>query len=205
MDRALGVDVSHWKPITDAAAIYAAGYRFVGVKISEGDGNTDPTALANLAALRTQPFVGVVPYHLLRPGDTAAQARRFLSILAEAGPLAPNEALAADQERTSQVGVDDLTAFFSILPLDRHRWLYTSNGVWVGMGNPDWAGADSVDVWLPRYGAQEPLVPDPWRARGKGYVAWQDSQDAIVPGIAGPCDENRWRGNEADLETYFGG
>lgn len=205
MDRALGCDVSHFHPITDAAALYAAGYRFVGLKISEGAGNTDPTALANLAALRTQPFPGVVPYHLFRPGDAAAQARRFLSILAEAGPLAPNEALALDTERTSQAAVSDLDAFFGVLPLDRHRWLYTSNGVWVGMGNPDWDGAASVDVWLPRYGVQEPLVPDPWRARGKSFVAWQDSQGAVVPGVAGPCDENLWRGPEADLEAYFGG
>lgn len=204
MDRALGCDVSHWHRVTDAAAIYAAGYRFVGLKISEGDGNTDQTAMENLAALRAQPFVGVIPYHVFRRGDGAAQGRRFLSILAEAGPLRPNEIPCLDTERTGGANTAGLTGFYSVMPMDRKWWLYTSNAVWWAMGNPDWDLASRVDLWLPRYGAEEPLVPDPWRARGKSFVAWQDSQGAVVPGVAGPCDENLWRGPEADLEAYFG-
>jgi GH25 family lysozyme M1 (1,4-beta-N-acetylmuramidase) len=40
-----------------------------------------------------------------------------------------------------------------------------------------------------------PFIPPPWR-RG-GYVFWQYTDRAHCPGINGPCDMSRFRGDPA--------
>lgn len=199
MPNARGADVSHWHPIRDAGALCRA-VPFVGIKVSEGGGNTDPTVAANLAAVRAQPFELVVLYHLARPGAADGQAERFLGLV---GDLRPNERLALDTERTSMVDTDYLSLFFDTLPLDRRHLLYTSAGVWKGMGDPEWTRCNEVDLWLPRYGNQEPQVPGPWWQAAKSWTIWQDSQQGVVPGIDGPCDTNQFHGGLDDLRAWM--
>jgi len=201
MQRALGFDVNHYHPVLDWDAI-PAEYRFIGMKASEGVGNVDRTLAQHRDGVRARPerFDLVVYYHLARPGDGAAQATRFLQLL---GQLQPNERLALDTERSSAVDVGFLRDFLGQLPRDRRPLLYTSNGVWVGMGNPSYPDAGDVDLWLPRYGdAAEPMVPDPWHNIGKTWTFWQHSQAATVAGVDGGCDENVFNGTADQLRTY---
>jgi lysozyme len=201
MDRARGLDVSHWNPVTSWDAI-PPEYRFIGIKASEGTANTDPTLARHRDEVRLLQgrFDLVIYYHLARPGDGAAQAARFLGLL---GQLQPNEHLALDTERTSTVDAAFISAFFDGMPRDRRPILYTSNGVWIGMRNPAFPQARDIDLWLPRYGtASEPVVPDPWQQIGKSWTFWQDSQSGAVPGVSGPCDVNVFNGPEDALRVY---
>jgi lysozyme len=199
MNRALGADVSHWTGQVNFSKL-ATAVSFVGIKASEGTANVDQAFATNLAAARAQPFELVIAYHVARPGDGAAQAARFAQLV---GDLRPNERLALDTERSSAVGVDFLQAFFGELPRDRRPILYTSNGVWTGMGNPAFVEAADVDLWLPRYGAHaEPQVPDPWFNIGRSWTFWQDSQTGAVPGVTVACDTNVFNGTIDQLRAY---
>lgn len=202
MERALGLDVSHWKPVRDWKQIPSA-YRFIGIKASEGATNVDPTFAKHRDGLRGLPsgtFDLAIFYHLARPGDGTTQAARLLSLV---GQLRPNERLALDTERTSAVDAAFISAFFGALPADRRPILYTSNGVWVGMRNPSFMDAARVDLWLPRYGsAAEPMVPDPWHQIGKTWTFWQRSDSAAIPGVDGAWDESVFNGDQNALRTY---
>lgn len=182
--NAWGPDVSHWRPVASWSDLVASGASFFAAKATEGEGNTDPTFAAHQGGARAQPFALCVWYHLARQGDPQVQAERFLSAV---GPLADNERLALDTERSSFVDARWIGAFLDCLPTDRRPILYTSNAVWQGMGNPPFPRASGVDLWLPRYGsAAEPVIPAPWNA----WSIWQHSQSTEVPGIQGPCDTN---------------
>jgi lysozyme len=195
-DRAIGVDLSHWHPATDWGAILASGISFVGAKATEGIGNTDPKFVAHRDSARSQAITLAVYYHLARAGDPVAEAKRFLEVV---GPMQPNERLALDTERTSAVDIGWIGLFFKALPQDRRHLLYTSAGVWTAIGNPPFAAAAGIDLWLPRYGTtQEPVVPNPWKA----WTIWQNAQDATVPGVDGPCDTNVFNGDIAALRAY---
>lgn len=203
MDRALGIDVSHWHPVKSWDRIPET-YRFIGIKVSEGSGNVDPTFAAHRDAVRAlgDRFDLVIYYHVARPGSGPEQAARFAGLI---GDLAPNERQALDTERTSAVGVDYLQDFLDALARDRRKMLYTSNGVWLGpfMNNPVFPMAKDVDLWLPRYGsASEPVVPDPWAQIGKTWTIWQTSETGNVPGIDGTCDINSFNGGPDSLRTY---
>lgn len=195
---ARGADCSHWHPIIDASALRQT-VDFVGIKVSEGTANVDPTFSANLSLARAAGFDLVILYHLARPGDGAAQASRLLSLV---GNLRDNERIAVDTERTSNVGLPFLRAFFGELPRDRSPILYTSAAVWAAMSNPAFPEAAGIDLWLPRYGNHEPLPPDPWFQIGHGWTFWQTSEAADIPGIDGPCDSDVFRGTPDDLRAY---
>lgn len=203
MDRALGFDVSHWRPVADWSKI-PASYRFVGIKASEGGSNVDPMLPHHRDAVRALTpgtFDLVIYYHVARPGDGAAQGRRLAALVDD---LRPNERLALDTERTSAVNVRYMLDFLGALPADRRPLLYTSNGVWLGpfMNNAPFPMAADVDLWLPRYGsAAEPVVPDPWHSIGKSWTLWQTSETGQVPGV-GECDLNVFNGTADQLRVY---
>ena len=196
MNNALGLDVNHYHAVQDWSAVINAGYSFIGIKVSEGTYNTDPTYLQHRDGARANPFALVVYYHIARQGDPIAEANRFVKLV---GELNANERLSLDTERSSAVSIRWVDSFYAQLPTDRRNLLYTSNAVWVGMGNPTWARATNVDLWLPRYGSStEPVIPLPWR----DYKIWQNSESGIVPGVDGPCDTNIWNGTVDDLHNY---
>lgn len=71
-----GYDVSHWQ----GSGIPGGSYTFLGIKVTEGTGYTDPTYSSHRSKARAK---GVVPifYHFARPeqGSAAAQAKRLVS------------------------------------------------------------------------------------------------------------------------------
>lgn len=200
MDRARGIDVNHFHPITDANAVIDSGISYVGIKATQGAVFTDPTLYANRAAVRSQPFALVFYYHFASNGDPVAQAERFMDTV---GVLRSNERLCLDLEdaKTGKPTVDLAWAakFFATLLTDRRHMLYTSQRIWVQLGNPTtWGPAASLDLMVPRYGPDEPRVPAPWPA----WAFWQNSEDAIVPGVNGPCDASFFAGDVDALKAY---
>lgn len=71
-----GFDVSHWQ----GSGIPSGSYTFLGIKVTEGSGYTDPTAASHRAKARAK---GVVPifYHFARPEQSSAvsQAKRLIA------------------------------------------------------------------------------------------------------------------------------
>lgn len=207
VNRARGCDVNHYHPLVNASVMYDAGYSFVGMKATQGLTYVDPTFTSNRAAARSQPFDLLVHYHFCAPGDPIAQAEHFMDVV---GSLRGNERLAFDLEddKTGKPAVDIVwtTAFVTRLLggvcTDRRLINYTSRRVWLQLGNPQWDLASETDLWLPRYGPDEPEIPSPWKALGRTWSFWQNSEDAVVPGVAGPCDASLFNGDVAALRAY---
>jgi lysozyme len=205
MDRARGIDVSHYHPITDANAVIASGVRFVGIKATQGITFVDPKLSAHRMAVRQQPFDLVIYYHFAAPGDAVKQADHFLDVL---GELRGNERVCLDLEddKTGRPAVDLAWAdtFYSKLLAgactDRRPLIYTSRRVWLQLGNPAWDLASEIDLWAPRYGPDEPELPVPWKLYG--WKFWQYSEEGVVPGIQGPCDLSVFSGDRAALQVY---
>lgn len=203
---AQGIDVSHWQRVTDWGAVQSAGNSFVGIKATDGLQGTDPTLREHREGFRQQPFVLGIYYHFARSGSAVKQAERFLDAV---GRLRDHERLALDFEvpvtQRKEDAIEWLDDFLDPLAKaypDRRPIIYTSRRVWRQVGNPAWERAKDVDLWVPRYSENEPELPDPWV--GKGWVFWQFSESAEVPGIEGPCDANVFCGDALELHRYAG-
>lgn len=200
MDRARGIDVSHYQDVTSWGDIYDGGISYVGVKATQGKTFVDPKLSEYRAGVRSMPFVAAFYYHFASAGDPVGQANRFVDTV---GELRANERLCLDLEddKTGKptVDLDWAETFFNTLPADRRSLLYTSQRIWLQLGNPTaWGPAAKVDLIVPRYGPDEPRVPGPWPA----WMFWQDSEDGTVPGIAGKCDTSVFNGDVDALKVY---
>jgi lysozyme len=202
-DRARGVDVSHYRPVLDWDALFGGGVSFVGIKATQGQTFVDPTFTGHRAGARAQPFELVFYYHFAAPGDAAGQAGRFLDTI---GELRGNERLCLDLEddKTGNPAVTLAWAetFYAALPTDRRHMLYTSNRIWLQLGNPEWPRAASLSLMDPRYGSNEPEVPRPWKDAGLTWDFWQFSQDFVATGIAEPCDASYFNGDLDALRAF---
>ena len=200
MDRAKGIDVSHYQNVTSWGDIYDAGISYVGVKATQGNTFTDSKLSAYRAGVRSMPFVAAFYYHFAAAGDATAQAGRFMDTV---GELRSNERLCLDLEddKTGKptVDLDWAAEFFDALPADRRSLLYTSQRIWLQLGNPTvWAPSEKVDLIVPRYGPDEPRVPGPWPT----WMFWQDSEEGVVLGISGKCDTSVFSGDVDALKAY---
>lgn len=208
MDRAKGIDVSRWDPVTDWAAVKGAGISFVGMKATEGNSITDPKLTAMRDGFRANDFALGIYFHFARSGDPVKQANRFLASI---GALKPNERLALDFEVMLTTETNGelpwIQKFIEVLKEaypDRDPILYTSDRIWRMIGNPAWL-VGNVDLWVPRYNAamQEPTVPKPWT--GWKFWQWTDGGQTgpkfSCPGV-GPCDASYFNGDEPTLIEY---
>jgi GH25 family lysozyme M1 (1,4-beta-N-acetylmuramidase) len=208
--RALGVDVSHWKPVKNWSELYNSGVRFFGAKATEGNKYVDPTLRTHRDESRRQPFLLSIFYHFARSGDPRAQANRLQDAV---GDLRPNERLCLDLEVSPtddpKDALDWVDKFFETLMggacSDRRPLIYTSKRIWRMIGDPAWDLASEVDLWSPRYNAQmiEPIPALPWAAAGWSFWQWSDGETppVVTPGI-GRCDVNYFKGDEAALAEY---
>jgi lysozyme len=209
MNRATGIDVSHWKPVLDWKQLKNSGVSFVGVKATEGLSYVDTSLKLNQAAVRSNGFVLGHYYHFARSGDPSQQAQK---LVIATGPLKPNERLALDFEVMVTPKPEDgfgwIQAFFAALKRlvpDRRHLLYTAEHIWRSIGDPEWPDAVDVDLWIKRYSLLEPILPRPWVKIGWTMWQWTDGNDPSysTPGV-GPCDASYFNGDVMALTAYAG-
>jgi GH25 family lysozyme M1 (1,4-beta-N-acetylmuramidase) len=208
-DRAKGIDVNGWHPVTDFSLLASSDVRFVGVKTTEGLHSADRMLTRHRDGLRHLDLDLIVYYHFARSGSAADQAYRLMSAV---GDLRANERLCLDLEVSlgDSVNVEQwLNEFFSVIGgkyPEKKQFVYTSKRVWDMLGGKDWRG-HNTELWAPRYNNAdlEPRIPSPWEA----WKIWQwtDGGDHgpsySCPGV-GACDANYWNGSNADLKKWMG-
>lgn len=169
-NRAKGVDVSVWKPVKSWTALADGEVTFIGMKATEGNTFVDKTLGAHVKGFRQSQLALGIYYHFSRPGSAQKQAERLVGQL---GTLQPNERFALDLEGAGPTEDPDdaikwVDEFFKTVHglTKRYPMLYTSARIWRMMGDPVWALAPRVSLWLPRWasGAHEPKIPPPWAA-----------------------------------------
>ena len=222
LNRASGIDVSHWKPILDFRALKSSDVSFVGVKATEGHSYVDPAFEAHRKGIRQNGFSLGIYYHFARSGNPIAQAEWFAKT---AGKLEENERVCLDLEvvpvlddvasssKNPCAGINWVTRFYDVLferyP-DRRPLIYTSKRIWrmlapEGSEVDSWKYAPRVDLWTPRYNDHgiAPNLPTPWAKAGWTIWQWSDGDfpPKITPGV-GRCDVNWFRSDKLALENY---
>lgn len=196
-----GPDVSHHQGAVDWAQVRSAGHAFAWCKATEGTGFVDSRFARNWPAIRAAGLVRGA-YHFLRTeSDPRAQARHFLDVV---GDL--EGSMACLDVETAGVGTNptgaQARAFvdeFRARTGGRLIVVYTGRWYWQGViGNP--AGVDLGPLWHSAYSASPGATYGGWTA----FTFWQHTSTGSCPGIAGPCDLNRFYGTTADLAALTG-
>ncbi|OLF11124.1 hypothetical protein BLA60_14110 [Actinophytocola xinjiangensis] len=211
-----GIDVArHQHPggaAIDWGQVAGAGYRFVGIKASEGDYYTNPHHAgdqtgASGAGLYT------FSYHFAIPNVTggAAQADFLLdraNYRQDGRTLPP----ALDVEANPYVDDDGTDHCYGLTPAQMVTWIrdfvdqvkrrtgtdaiiYTAASWWRDCTGGSAAFA-SHPLWVASY-APTPTMPAGW----PDYTLWQYTATGTVPGIDANTDLNYVRGGEATLDA----
>lgn len=179
-DKERGCDVSKWQGHFDWAVRKKAGMQFGFCKATDvyhGELFVDQQFQSNWTQLKLNGLIRGA-YHFMHPSiDPDKQAQFFVKTL---GPLGPGDIIALDWETTdgepSQTdslhamtwltSVEQLTGKMPII----YTGPYFANALKLG------AGFAKYPLWVAHYGAQCPLIPQPWG----GPTFWQYSNSGGV-------------------------
>lgn len=200
MNKIKIIDVSHWEPSVDYAAVAAAGYLGVIAKCTEGNGYLDASYAHHRDAAKAAglPFGS---YHFMRyNAGGVEQAQWYLKnatgtglFIADVEWADKKVSLGADGE---QIVFDFHEEIFRAT--GKRAWNYTSPGFWVALSNPN--NFAQNPLWGAQYGTHLDL-PKPWTAA----TAWQytggeanDPNREDVPG-AGFIDVSWYYGSAGEF------
>jgi MYXO-CTERM domain-containing protein len=216
-----GIDVSHYQPNVDWAAVKAAGREFAFIKASEGTGYTDPSFAGHWANSKAAGLLrGAYHFHRV-DSDPIAQADHFLSVV---GALGPGDMIMLDVEDAAHGGtpssitanvqacIDHIAQKAGKLPV-----LYTGMWYWTGhMGTP--TGFSKYPMFIAAYPSAYssftsksycPTIPDDFSK----WAFWQysDGSPSVtagippMPGVGQSCDRDVFQGTLAELMAFAGG
>lgn len=203
------VDISHYDDVettgtvwTGFAKLYAAGYRGVINKVTQGRGMVDASyARRRQPALSNGLLYGA--YHYFTNEDPVEQAIHFL-----AAAKVDDQTLMALDHETRGVSLVAARKFMETVKQQtgRYPWLYSGFLVKEQLGNtidPFW---QQIKFWLSHYSAN-PKWPLCWEKP----TLWQFTGDGVgplphtVPGITiqGGCDINSFDGTDDELKAVW--
>lgn len=205
----LGIDVSHHQGDIDWDAVARSNVRFAYCKATEGVVSVDPRFAENWAALAAVPLMRGA-YHFARPGGSRigaeAQAQHFAAIVGARGArdLPPALDLETDNGLAPEAVIDWTRAFVSRAEalFERELVIYTG-ALWRHtLGDPIIPELGTRMLWTARYGDTSPVAPKTW-AR---WDFWQFTDGVrgevqMIPGVKGPVDCDRFRGDLAELQA----
>ena len=203
------VDLSHYDDVettgttwTGFQKLYAAGYRGVINKVTQGRGMVDTSyARRRQPALSNGLLYGA--YHYLTREDPVQQAQHFLT---EA--QVDTQTLMALDHETRGVSLANAQAFMETVKAQtgRYPWLYSGFLIKEQLGNtvdPFW---QQTKLWLSHY-SLTPTWPSCWIKP----TIWQFTGDGVGPGphqvpgvsIEGGCDINSFDGTDDELTAVW--
>jgi lysozyme len=194
------LDISHWDGTIDWVALQASGdVDAVLIKATEGLNWLDPEFIANLRGAERigLPF-GV--YHFCDASPPAAQAAHFLGLAMSLPVLAidaeANGSHTVTVAQTAEI-VTRVAMARGTMPL-MYINRYGPDGLGTGLPNRI---LSMCPLWLPEFG-NNPVPPLGWPQ----WTMWQYTQQGTVPGVPGDngfCDLTQFRGDAADLATFW--
>ncbi|MET0795124.1 MAG: GH25 family lysozyme [Polyangiaceae bacterium] len=195
---ARGIDISRYQSGIDFKQAQASGVSFTFVKATESIALVD-AAFATHWSLAKQ--VGLLrgAYHFFRPQqDAIAQARLFLAQLSDPGELPPTLDVEVADGVPGAAIVAGADAWVDYVTARIGRPLiYTSPAFWNALPGTT-SLALKTDLWVAHWGAPEPAEVNGWLR----WMFWQRTNQASVPGIHTPVDEDRFNGTLAQLRAF---
>lgn len=210
-----GIDCSSYQPHIDWKAVAAAGADFAIIKLTEGNGYTNPLAAKQVDGALEAGLL-VCGYHFAKPNgpnwaaDAHDEAQRMID---RAGSLfcfldvERNEPLTAQEiplwrawayafrmacgKQNRAIGWYSYSPFTAALGLEA-SWEYTL--LWLAKYPIPWRRQGDYEKW--------PDAPLPW-ARVDIFQDGGDANGANWPGVEGSCDVNRFAGTREELEELI--
>lgn len=198
-----GIDVSHYQPAVDWAAVVRTGFQYCFIKATEGVASVDRSFDRHWQDVRKAGLLRGA-YHFFRPRVSAlAQANLFLRIVKdlESGDLPPVLDLEAPddwsgipcQDRAG-LAIAWLEAVEQRLGITPLVYLSPSFACEV-LGNT--AALARYPVWVAQYTQSEaPTIPKPWNS----WTFWQHSNTRTT-GISVPVDLDWFNGSRENLKA----
>jgi lysozyme len=210
-----GFDISAAQGNVDWTAVATSGRMFTIIKATEGLGYVDPRFAANwLGARQARIPRGAYEFAHLDSAPEAC-AEHTAKTLEDAGFMDDDLPPALDVERVKQSPVGEASIEWQLrwcrrieTLLGRRPMIYTGQGYWSRIGNPDSPELGTYPLWLAAYVLEpDAYVPLPWKA--SGWTMWQESGDVAppgkpilhLPGIVGNVDSDVLKGSVDDLVT----
>jgi lysozyme len=184
------VDLSHWQDTVDFEQLCMSGVAGVILKATEGTGYTDPTYRKRydqaVAAGMT-----ANSYHFFKAGNPIAQMDHYIAVVE---PVI-GERMVIDYEDPACTLYELKEAAQYLESLGFQVTIYGANGF---LGAQLAGKADPVlanyDLWVASYTtASEPTMTD-LKGTWPEWALWQYTDKAIVEGVVGNVDGNRFNG-----------
>lgn len=207
MNRARGIDVSHWQGEVDWGAVRADNVSFAFIKATERDNFVDSRFSANWSGARD---AGVLrgAYHFFRPTVNARdQAEHFADTVGdlEEDDLPPILDLETRDGVSNDRIIEAARAWLRAVEnfLSRKPIIYTGPFFWnshmLTAGEPP-AWARQHSLWVANYEVSQPILPSGFDT----WTFWQFTDKGRVDGIDGNVDLNWFNGSHANLLEYLG-
>lgn len=223
--RPVAFDINHndacknGHDVADFKKAYAAGYRAVVLKCTQGASFVDPFYVARVARARAAGFL-VGAYHYQERGDAGGQVSFFLAHVAKAlgGALYTPPTNPDDEKRFVRLVLDfeadglglwQCESFLDVMHIATQQagWLY-GGGLLKDLLQKRGSGAELAQypLWLAEYSTVA-RVPRMW----KNYVLWQRSGDGQgpgphdIPGIGVKQDVDYFDGTDQELKAAWYG
>jgi GH25 family lysozyme M1 (1,4-beta-N-acetylmuramidase) len=229
LDVVFGIDVSHWQGDLNWLRIWREGFRFSGIKATEGpypNGKkyTDPSYARNARRTKARGFVRF-PYHFLVNAPVRRQVGHFLRVAGggwQRGKCPMIDFEAYPNFPSLSPKKDHLFAFIHELRRRIGRepliFVYAGKGYTDSLGGIDLSNFDNVRLWDAAYylGFKRGYASGLWReivndgyhpfARNRwGHCRKKVSQFTSTAKVAGKLiDANAWRGDLHNLRRATG-
>jgi lysozyme len=209
MDRATGIDISHWNGKIDFAKAKSSGAEFVYIKSSQACW-TDDTWVRNWQAAKAAGILRGAYHYLDFTRPALDQAKYFAALLKmDPGELPamldfeedPNGLLRPDVTRIIRTQMArDFLAYVE-QTLGRIPGIYTGDPYWRAWGSPDQNFA-KYPFWLAAYVTEaNAKIPLPWTR----WTIWQYTSSANGPAYgadSAKMDLNWFNGTREDLYKF---
>jgi GH25 family lysozyme M1 (1,4-beta-N-acetylmuramidase) len=191
------VDLSHWNPTPDWAALKAGGTVGVIHKATEGTGNVDGTLFDRAKAAMA---VGLKwsTYHFLRPGSLPQQMDHYLKTI---NPV-QGERVCLDYEDTG-VHIGDLEYCVNYIRgkrPDLQITIYSGHVIKEQLGSKTSQVLATTSLWLAQYSTTPSWPTQVWPT----WSLWQYTDKATVQGINAPVDGDKFNGSSEQCLAWFG-
>lgn len=199
MANPIVIDLSHWNPTPDWAALKAGGTVGVIHKATESTGYVDDELFvrakdAMAAGLKWS------TYHFLRPGSLPKQMDHYLATI---DPVEGERVCLDHEDRGVTIGdLEYCVNYLRNKRPDLQICIYSGHVIKEQLGNKPSPVLATTSLWIAHYtGATAPTWPTQvWPT----WSLWQYTDKATVQGISKPVDGDRFNGSAEQCLAWFG-